>query len=304
LIQELHPTYGAATPYARWLKCVYSSQSDEIEPAAGDTNFDGGALDDNARVAGVTGPNPDVEANAQVESSSQPEAAPVAKQTPSAKLDVETMRANLESMFTRTDAGADSEPEKGGVNPQDALPVGQPRLTFTRRRRMVVEKALVEKLGDPNSDEAASLLWKHWYGERGSGPRDQLIELENLIGSQDAALIAVAAKRLEVLRIEYKDWAEPINRLAMVRFMQNRHGESAELCEQVIALKPWHFGALSGLAMCWKILGKVEEANKAAAMSLPPPGQFNDKQGRVANPRKNWVARMIREMEMRQKFAL
>jgi len=186
----------------------------------------------------------------------------------------------------------------------DAATTIQARVSSTRRRRAEREKALLEMLATPSHEEAVELLWKHWYSERGEGPRDLLIELENLIASNNPKLLLKAEAVLNELVEEYEDWAEPYNRLAIIRYIQNRHEDSGKFCEKVLEMKPWHFGARSGLAMCWQKLGKSDLAMREAQLSLPPPGKFKDSNGGAIEPRRAWVKKMLAEIELRQKFKL
>ncbi len=53
-------------------------------------------------------------------------------------------------------------------------------------------------------------------------------------------------------------------------------------------MKPWHFGALSGLAMCHQQLGNTEEVQKCLEDIMPKPGQ-----------RESWVQRMVSVLDER-----
>ena len=53
--------------------------------------------------------------------------------------------------------------------------------------------------------------------------------------------------------------------MATILFLQGNYEESVELCLKVLDLKPWHFGALSGIVMCYSRLGNAEEMNKVGA---------------------------------------
>ena len=121
-------------------------------------------------------------------------------------------------------------------------------------------------------------------------------EVENLMGGSGLApkALELAAIKLQDLIDDYDGWAEPLNRLAMVRFLQMRWSDSANLCEEVIKIKPWHFGALSGLIMCHQRCGDVEAARNCVALNIPPPGPQRTK----------WVKKMVQEIEIRQKFIL
>ena len=69
------------------------------------------------------------------------------------------------------------------------------------------------------------------------------------------------------------------------------------LCLRVLYLKPWHFGAASGIVMCYAKLAEasnsinrgkfIEEANKWAAEAMPQPGKN----------REVWCERMLGLMD-------
>ena len=148
------------------------------------------------------------------------------------------------------------------------------------------ERDLVAALKDmwPNSERAQSGLWQHWYGEEGEEARRSL-ELAQVALENPSA--ADEAPALVELMGDFPDWAEPINRLATLRFLQGRFDDSAELCLKVLRLKPWHFGALSGLVMCYVKLDKIEEANRWAIKAMPPSGA----------ERNQWVESMLEIMD-------
>ena len=52
------------------------------------------------------------------------------------------------------------------------------------------------------------------------------------------------------LMTRYPHWAEAANKMATVLYLQGHPEESIALCKQVVALKPDHFGAWNGLALC------------------------------------------------------
>jgi hypothetical protein len=92
---------------------------------------------------------------------------------------------------------------------------------------------------------------------------------------------------------QYPDWAEPANRLATLRYMEGEFEESVQLCLRVLRMKPWHFGASSGIVMCYAKLAEkansirqqplVDEANRWANEAMPQPGK----------QREDWVQRML-----------
>ena len=130
-----------------------------------------------------------------------------------------------------------------------------------------------------------SRLWQHWFGEEGDSAGETLMAADG-----DAAA-------LQKLMDEYPDWAEPANRLATLRYMEGDYEDSVQLCLQVLREKPWHFGASSGIVMCYAKLAEqanamrrdalVAEANKWAAQAMPPPGPR----------REEWVKRNLEIMD-------
>jgi hypothetical protein len=202
--------------------------------------------------------------------------------------DPETAKMQLESLFRlRTE----NETESASSN----IPA-LPRMSGTKRRRIEREKVLIGMLAGEQAEQAIGLLWKHWFNERGETARLQMEEVENLMGGSglDPQALEQAASKLDKLIEAHEDWAEPMNRLAMVRFLQQRWSDSVMLCEKVIVIKPWHFGALSGLIMCHQRRGNIEAAQEYVTRNIPPPGP----------QRKKWVEKMVREIDIRQKFIL
>lgn len=228
--------------------------------------------------------------------------------------EIEDARARLEQFFFDAPEGKHEAPdtysEPGSTlssESLDAVPRDQARISGTRRRRIEREKELVASLADPQvENEVIDALWTHWFGERGSGARVALDEVEHLIdfSAPMQSRLGVAAMRLEELIEKHPGWTEPINRLAMVRFLQDRVDESAELCEQVLESKPWHFGARNGLVMCHQRQGRQDLAQREAMHGLPPLGTYKGQDGNVIEPRKEWVQTMVREIELRKRFLM
>ena len=63
--------------------------------------------------------------------------------------------------------------------------------------------------------------------------------------------VAAARELME----EHPDWPEALNRLATVEYLRGEYDTSVELCKKVLAAKIHHFGALSGICMCYQKLG-------------------------------------------------
>ena len=139
------------------------------------------------------------------------------------------------------------------------------------------ERELVAGLGQmwPLHERAQQQLWQHWYGEEGEEARASLVEAE---GKPQA---------LQELIDAYPDWAEPANRLATLRYMEGDFADSVQLCLRVLRAKPWHFGASSGIVMCYAKLGNAREANRWASEAMPQPGPEREK----------WVESMLQIMD-------
>ena len=159
-------------------------------------------------------------------------------------------------------------------------------LLSSRRDKAVKERELIKSLGSKIPGQASpSRLWQHWFGEEGDSAAESLMAADG----DEAAL--------SQLMDEYPDWAEPTNRLATLRYMEGDYEDSVQLCLQVMREKPWHFGASSGISMCYAKLAEqanayrrdplLAEAEKWAGEAMPPPGPRRDE----------WVKRMLQVMD-------
>ncbi|KAJ8606842.1 hypothetical protein CTAYLR_009184 [Chrysophaeum taylorii] len=142
-------------------------------------------------------------------------------------------------------------------------------MSGTKRRQVENELALIEQLGDEDPRSAIAGLWKAWYTERGTKNLDQLSKVDAWIGG-GVEYWPSAIKLAEALSAQNPDWAEPKNRLATVLYLQGRYDDSVELCEEVLRLKPHHFGAASGICLCHMKRGDVEAATRWSGRQLPP----------------------------------
>ncbi len=90
-------------------------------------------------------------------------------------------------------------------------------------------------------------LWECWLDEGGPDARRTMEAGVEAMGTND---LAAAADTFRALMAEHPGWAEAINKLATVLYLQGRPEESIAYCRQVVALKPDHFGAWNGMAVC------------------------------------------------------
>lgn len=63
-------------------------------------------------------------------------------------------------------------------------------------------------------------------------------------------------------------FAEAYNKKATVLYLLGRYAESVEECKAALQLQPYHFGAASGMGLCYMKLGRYNEAADAFARCL------------------------------------
>eukprot|EP00977_Amphora_coffeiformis_P028504 scaffold35500_cov168-Amphora_coffeaeformis.AAC.2 len=180
---------------------------------------------------------------------------------------------------------------------EDMIPPPPP-LTSAERDRRLAEIEMLQALKD--SDEPLQDLWELWFSERGKTAKERLEQVDQFMAGGQ---IVVAEKMLRQMIQEYGVyWVEPINRLATLLYLSGRLEESYKLCLVVLHLRPYHFGALSGIVAVSIGLGKREDARKwaekrlpsrVASTSFPPFAQDGP-----TNPRrKEWVQRAVKQAQ-------
>lgn len=203
-----------------------------------------------------------------------------------------------------------------------------PPLTTILRERKIAELNLLSSLSD--SDEAVHDLWSLWFSERGPAAATLLLRVEELLSScttstprsgssgggsgspssspppsspgspnqdmTDNTRLEEAEQLLWSLIQEHGvHWAEPINRLATLMYIQGKYKESKALCEIVLSVKPWHMGALSGIVLVCASMNDVSGARMWADRRLPPLGPEGTTGGRER--RRIWVDRAVSDAE-------
>lgn len=202
-------------------------------------------------------------------------------------LDDMKKRQNKKEQSTTNDETTDAQSPHLTLSStlQHLSTISQPPLTTIMRERKVTELKLLESLD--TSDDAVNELWALWFAERGPAAATLLLRAEELV-SQGETKWADAETLLWGLVEEYGvHWAEPVNRLATLMYLQGRLEESKTLCELVLESKPWHFGALSGIVLVCAGMNDVSGARLWADRRLPPLLPHNTSGDR----RKMWVNR-------------
>jgi hypothetical protein len=181
-------------------------------------------------------------------------------------------------------------------------------LTSTDRARRIAEIKLLAQLSrepeprrfgsyDKNQvqdaalryhDRVVSELWSLWLHERGPQAASKLLKTEELV-AQGPEKWDTAEAMLKALVREYgASWAEPVNRLATLYFLQRKFRLAELLCLAVLAVKPWHVGALSGMVLVYEGLHDPESAAMWAARRLPPYSSSGSNKRRAA-----WVEQAV-----------
>jgi hypothetical protein len=184
--------------------------------------------------------------------------------------------------------------------------------TATKANRLRIldqEMVLLSRLADGDTETLVTRAQAHlselWFSERGQKALSELSFVESAYtSSDDGAALEIGAVELGKLIRTYEGWTEPINRLAYIRFKQGNYAEAVEFCEEVLAMKPWHYGARSGLAASLKQLNKFPEARIQASLLLPPPGTSISSDGKPYSAREMWLSSMLREVDRAKERAL
>lgn len=120
-------------------------------------------------------------------------------------------------------------------------------------RRLVAARAedtLAQCLASANPAAvqfAIAGLWECWLSEAGEAARREMEAGADAMNDGD---LEQASQIFIRLMDRYPDWAEAINKQATALYLQGKIEASIDLCRQVVALKPDHFGAWNGLALC------------------------------------------------------
>lgn len=147
-----------------------------------------------------------------------------------------------------------------------SLPPASPLTTIERERRQA-EIHLMAKLS--KGDDSVEDIFTLWSNEKGPDSARKLVQAEKLT-SDGSDGWKQAENILKGLIVEHGVYfVEPVHRLATLYYMQGRLEEAETLCKIVLRVKPWHFGALSGIVMVYGALSDSHKARLWAASRLP-----------------------------------
>ena len=175
-------------------------------------------------------------------------------------------------------------PEDGGEDElrrlRQALETGAPMDREIAVRRLVelrAENVLVDCLRSSSGlavQLATAGLWECWLNEEGPAARRRIDEG---IRRMDSGDLEGALEVFVKLIREFPRWAEAHNKRATALYLLGSARLSYKACQIVVELKPNHFGAWNGLALCAAQLEKWRAALDSAqrALALQPGGQAN-----------------------------
>jgi hypothetical protein len=168
-----------------------------------------------------------------------------------------------------------------------------PLLTSLERERRVLEIQLLEQLVE-HDGLVLDHLWSLWYSERGRHAAQRLNEATAL--SNDPRTWREAEAILRQLILEYGIyWVEPLNRLATLFYIQEKYQQSIDLCQVILYVKPWHFGALSGIVALYGQVNNVEQARIWAQRRLPTFLPISNPQNN--SRRREWVQMAVQNAQ-------
>jgi len=186
-------------------------------------------------------------------------------------------------MFFRLNDDLSAAPEDGDADIprlKHLLETGTPKQQQAALNRLVslrAENALVECLVSQNpaaSRLATSGLWECWLNEQGPAARRQIEKGTQRMNEGDlAGAMDIFARLVK----KYPSWAEAHNKQATALYLLGNARLSYKVCQVVVELKPHHFGAWNGMALCAAQLEKWPAALEAArqALRLQPTAQAN-----------------------------
>ncbi len=142
-----------------------------------------------------------------------------------------------------------------------------PLLTTLERERRSVEITFLKNLAE--SDDSVADLANLWCQERGTKAGARLYKVEHMMAESGTRWEAAERELRKIIQDNGVYWVEPIHRLATLMILQKRWMEAEKMLLIVLAVKPWHMGALSKIVMTYAALQDNQRATEWAARRLP-----------------------------------
>ena len=162
-----------------------------------------------------------------------------------------------------------------------------PPFTTVMKQRRIQEIQLLKEL--EYSDDVIPSLWKLWSMEKGTSNAVLLLQAEQYMSTGEFELAQQLLQSL--IQTHGMHWVEPMNKLATLYYMTGQYQKSKELCLLVLQVKPWHFGALSGIVLVCTAMKDVTGARVWADRRLPPLVPIHTSGDR----RSQWVQRAVQD---------
>lgn len=132
----------------------------------------------------------------------------------------------------------------------------------------------------PEAAEIASEIWSIWH-ESDDGISNELIRRGVL--AMHKRRYDIALNHFDQLIKHEPGFAEGWNKRATIYYLVGQYRNSIDDIRNVLALEPRHFGALSGLGMCYEMLGDGQAAAKAYQLALKVNPHLHRIQERLKN---------------------
>ena len=114
-------------------------------------------------------------------------------------------------------------------------------------------------------DQATEELWRIWFTQKGVKGFQALQRVQDLLqAGETSPAEAILTDLIEAM----PDFAEALNRRAVLYFLIGDHQKAIADCQAVIHLNPIHFGALHGLGLCYAAIGEYHKAIQAFREAL------------------------------------
>lgn len=145
----------------------------------------------------------------------------------------------------------------------DDVPVAEEEPAIDPLDRMFAD---LKKAANPRyAKTIADGIWAQWF-RSGSASVDLMLHWSNeAIQRSD---FNIALDFLDQVVTRKPEFAEGWNRRATLHFMMNNYAKSMADINQVLAIEPRHFGALSGMALILEQAGRKEAALEAWKRTL------------------------------------
>jgi len=120
------------------------------------------------------------------------------------------------------------------------------------------------------AQEFENQIWKFWIND--SSSENNRLKMKEGISLMKKGKLDEALRIFTTLSTIDPSWAEPLNKIATIRYLQGDFYGSIRDIQFTLKLEPRHFGAIAGLAQINLALGKYKDSlkNLDYAISIYP----------------------------------